>query len=1645
MGPAINSPIPDDSKPLCGQMKTVLLTGTRPRSGPSQIFKRSFRRAARRLFLTLPFLLAGAVFATATAPDQQLPRVFHEPLLALGGAPTPEETSQLQNALLGFATSKRNGQPDWSTLTTFLTTHPHSAWNASLLLNLGEEYYDNGYFSRALDAWSKSWGVGKSATTTDGQAIANRALAQWARMLCRVGRLREVRSVLAQAGGRSFQGSTARMMDSARHSLWMMENHPELTYRCGPHALERILLYTKPQQSIPTELVHSVSGVNGIPMTDVAAMAHRVGLDYQMARRTGTAAIPLPAVAHWKLDHYAAVLKFEAGRYLMDDPTFGNGLLWVTPDALDSESDGYFLIPSGPLPAGWTRVDQKEGSQVWGRGYPGGFPPPPPPPPPPDPPDNGDPPEDGGDDPEVDSDPGDPIDIFNLCSGGMAGWNVQLSMLNLRVFDTPLGYTPPVGPAIYFNVHYNEQASDQPAVFAFGNLGPQWTCDWIASLTFDTANAYYHSGQGGLEQFSGFDPTTQTYQSGTMQPDTLLKLSPTNYVITRPRGSKLVFSLPDNPTAPSRVFLTQIVDPQGNAATLTYDSSFRLTGITDAIGQTTTLSYGGGSSALLIQKVTDPFGRFATFSYDSNGELTNITDVIGLTSAFSYTNGDVQTLTTGYGTTSFLFATNSNNDRFVQVTEPNGEQQRFEEGNGSTPGITFSEPVVPQGILAFNEYLDGRDTYYWDRKALAEAHGLYPAARIYHFMHQDLNTRSPIMESMKMPGQNRIWFNYQGQNSSGFYNYGMYGGQPSKVGMILDNGQTQLSQASYNSLGHITQRVDPVGRTELFIYASNNIDLMQVQRMTGPGQTSQVAAFTWNNAHQPLTVKDAAGQTTTITYNSQGQPLTVTTPKNQTTTFTYNSSNYLTAIQGPLGASDTMTLTYDAYGRVGTITDVGGYMLAYHYDALNRVTNISYPDGTSLQRTYHLLDPATFSDRRGRVTTYTYDSLRQLVQVQDPLGRLTHFEWCGCGSIDGVVDALGRLTQWQHDLAGRPTSTTYPDGSTTTYSYDSAGLVKTVTDANGQTKLFTHALDNLVTSISYPNASVPTPAVQFLYDSWFPRLAERVDGAGATFYSYYPITGGPLLGAGKLRASDGPLPNDTISYSYDELGRVTSQSINGLSQSISYDALGRITTMTNPLGSFSYAYVGASPRVSAIAYPNGQNAAFSYFPNSADRRLQEIWNKLPGGGTLSKFDYTYDADGFITSWTQQHGAGSPNVLTPSYDLDDRLTGAATTSPAQNYAYTYDGADNRLTGSIGAAVVTAGYNALDELVGLSTNVESSRTYQWDAENRLASITYSGTGQNTQFTYDGMGHCVRITEMSGGSVVSDKHLVWSGQSVVEACDATGTASSFFFPQGVQVAAGPQAGSYYYGRDHLGSITELTDASASVRADYQYDPWGQATKLSGDLSADFGFAGYYSHAPSSLDLAPLRAYDPALARWLSRDPLLPKAGIANKYCYANADPINIVDPLGADTLPIGLDAQSPFAVGWANNYASIDLVAHYEEFYPDPLVGAFGPPGPQLGVGFVLGPLVVANRALEFPIPVANTSIWQLSERAISATANAQSVCQRRAGLLPPVTGSYWFGVLQTGFINVGPTQNQLTFLPVPISAGVSSASGFVVVSP
>jgi len=81
-----------------------------------------------------------------------------------------------------------------------------------------------------------------------------------------------------------------------------------------------------------------------------------------------SASIITPEVMHFNLGHFAALVRHEEDKYLLEDPTFTRDV-WVTKEKLDGETSGYFLVPAGELSDGWRAVDSTEARSVCGKGY----------------------------------------------------------------------------------------------------------------------------------------------------------------------------------------------------------------------------------------------------------------------------------------------------------------------------------------------------------------------------------------------------------------------------------------------------------------------------------------------------------------------------------------------------------------------------------------------------------------------------------------------------------------------------------------------------------------------------------------------------------------------------------------------------------------------------------------------------------------------------------------------------------------------------------------------------------------------------------------------------------------------------------------------------------------------------------------------------------------------------------------------------------------------------------------------------------------------------------------------------------------------------------------------------------------------------
>ncbi|HEY9025068.1 MAG TPA: RHS repeat protein, partial [Burkholderiaceae bacterium] len=1071
-------------------------------------------------------------------------------------------------------------------LQDFLARFPDSRWRLAIETDLGLWYYREGYFTRAIDAWEDAWKTGRAlaAPSPEARALADRAVGELIRMHARLGHEARLKQLLAEVDGRPLTGPATEAVAGARQGLWMMDNDPGVAYLCGPNALRRIALLDKPANSADVKLLEGYrSGPQGVSLAEVGALARKAHVALKPAYRLGDAAVPVPSVVHWKVSHYAAIVGQDGQRYHLQDPTFGTDL-WITRDALDKESSGYFLVP-GKLPAGWREVTAAEADAVHGMGYTQA----------------GDPNATRPDDPKTKP----PCE-----NGGMCAYNAHDMNVSLNIVDTPVGYTPAVGPSVKVTLVYNQREARQPAVPTFGNFGTKWTSNWLGYVVDvpgrPGVNVMSYVRGGGAYDEAGYAASTGRFlpEASNYSVLRLVSASPIQYERSFRDGSREVYATSDGAAAyPRRVFLTQVIDPQGNAATLAYDASKRLTTITDAVGRVTKFAYANASFPLQVTKITDPFGRFATITYDAVGRLQSIKDVLGLTSSMTYDSGAFITkLTTPYGSSTFAYS-ESGPDRTLDFTDPLGFTEHLE-SKQSAPGMPYSDPRgMPAGMDNDNQYLYYRNSFFWDKHAYSIAAGDYTKAKVQHWYHDlaNFNDSSAAMASTQNPLEGRIW--WRTPNDSGLVS-GTYN-QPRQIGRVLDDGTSQVTNIVYNRVGNVAAVTDPAGRTTRYDYAPNGIDILAIRQRSPSGAWITTAQYTYNAQHRPLTFTAASGQVTQYGYNAAGQLTSEVDALGHATSYEYDALGQLTRAVNANG-NTAASYTYDGFGRIATRTDSAGHAVGYAYDAMDRPTVVTYPDATTEQYTYTALDLTAYKDRLNRSTTYAYDADRNLTAVKDPLQRTTAYGYYRNGALQTMTDPKGNVTTFVRDLQSRLTSKVFADGTAETYAWETyGGRLHARTDAAGRTQTYAWRVDNLPAGIAYSGGPVPAHGVSYAYDRTFPRVTSMTDGTGTTTYRYGAV-GAP--GALQLASEDGPYANDVIAYGYDALGRVTQRSVAGSAETFGYDSLGRLASDQSDLGNLAFGYLGDTGQVLNQAIGSTVGTSFGYESNTGDRRLKSIAN-----------------------------------------------------------------------------------------------------------------------------------------------------------------------------------------------------------------------------------------------------------------------------------------------------------------------------------------------------------------------------------------------------------------------------------------------------
>ncbi len=1032
---------------------------------------------------------------------------------------------------------------------------------------------------------------------------------------------------------------------------------------------------------------------------------------------------------------------------------------------------------------------------------------------------------------------------------GMPAWGVSEPYISLWLRDEPLGYQPAVGPRISFGLAFKQRESDAGYDTNTFSIGKKWNCSWLSYVSQDPTNGgnVVTFAEGGQSTFFG---TNDYVSNARLTGDTN-----SGFVLEYPDGSEDVFGfmVTNSAGAFQRAFMTQRLNPSGQRTVLNYygyDNAkpvIRLASIVDGDGQVTSIYYSttNSYSTNLISEVVDPFGRSAELSYDTNGHLTAISDAMGLPSSITYgTNDWPTTLVTPYGPTTFAYTDTSGtnlapNGRSVLVTEPDGGRQLYlyQDAAPGVVGSLFGTGQIPSTGVLSNSFepldLNSRDSFHWGRLQYAAlsttniasfSSNDFRLARMRHWLRDDTNEvsgtlsmeQSPSPDSAGAINGQREWYDYPGKP-----NFSMIGTQalPSCVAEVLPDGTSRFTYVERNDFGTVTKSVETWSatarssvllRTNLFFYSTNEIDLLAATNALGVLVTSNI----YNAYHQVATNYDALGEQTIATFNSNQQISTITRPNGLVSSYNYftsgASSNLLAnEVDYAVVGGSTINFRTNSYtwtnGLALTHTDPRGLTTTNSWDALQRLLQADFPDGTSIKNTYDKLDLVQIIDRMGFTNAFLYNPVRQLIAQTNANGVATLYDYCTCGALTAVTNAYGTPVQavstFTYDNQGNRLSSTGADAYVVNYNYDALGRLTNVADAvssvtnwfnnQGAVCLVSNALgrassiavDVLGRTTNTVNANALT--ITNTFDALNRLLTRGYPDSGVERYGY-------TLNIAGVTSYTNQLGSNVVNYTFDAMGRKTVEVHPGISTNTftydgandlltltdgrfkvttwiydiyglvsnkldadnnlvfayKYDADGRLTNRWTPAkGNTGYAYDSVGNLLS-VAHPISPSISFGY------DALNRMTNMVDGVGTTK---YSYNAVGQLLS---QEGPWADDTIGYTYSSRDRMRhGLSLQAPNASpwtQSYTYDSA-KRLKSLISpAGTFGFGYNGVQqvEVGGVTLPNGAYITNTFDKVGRMLSTTLKNSASSTLnyhgYTYDLIGQPIEQVFTTGNYI-------------------------------------------------------------------------------------------------------------------------------------------------------------------------------------------------------------------------------------------------------------------------------------------------------
>jgi RHS repeat-associated protein len=704
-----------------------------------------------------------------------------------------------------------------------------------------------------------------------------------------------------------------------------------------------------------------------------------------------------------------------------------------------------------------------------------------------------------------------------------------------------------------------------------------------------------------------------------------------------------------------------------------------------------TLSYsysqsgGGSTSSDLLSSVSNNLGRTLTLNYGPSPD----TDAPLLTSV---TDGQGRTVTIAQPAASYK-------DRILtQVTLP-------EAGNGAE---IARYQYVGDGENSAAALPDARPQRYPKLyKVFAPSDEDDPKVQIdYDRTWRVKEYRDAV--AIRTPGQRQPWKFFITGSSRGERadpeggEYTAYYDSRGRAFSLVDEENRAVTQ-TFDNHDRVKERTFPEGNKVQFGYDDRTHNVSSLKQL-------RKAPEFWNGT-QTLPPVSA-------TYHATcGRIETVTDAIGNVTTWNYNGTtcNLTSIVQPPVAnpeaggamTSPTTSFLYNGFGQVTQITDPTNRVVNIEYDAttryrLRRRVNQAGLDLTTTYGHNAFGDIDSVDGPRTDVTdvtTYTFDKMRRLKQIDAPLCAKTKNIMDLDGDVYRVERAENCTPTWQvWQKTFTPTkkvnTETSPTNAVTDYDYDGVDRVSIVTDPDGR-KVFTdYFMDGKTKQIIKAYQSVTMPPIEYVTYTYTPNgQIDTVKDANGNFtnldydgfdrlhrtFHADPANGTPCAPAIPHFAGVPSVCTAQQRYeqlNYDVNGNVTSKrNRSGNSITFEFDALNRETTRNVPANTLAH-----FARTLTTNY------------DLASRKYDVTVVEAPlANQTLS---HRYDAAGRVDY------------------VDDSLLGAT-----NRLDYGYDPADNRTTVAYpGGTTVTYTFDALNRMDTVTYGALQLANYDWDTLSR-----------------------------------------------------------------------------------------------------------------------------------------------------------------------------------------------------------------------------------------------------------------------------------------------------------------------------------------